>query len=176
MAKKIDRKRRVSGVLKSREDVDISLGEYARLVIERDSVAAEMDERIRMIRAEYEHRLTDLSEDAELEFDMIADWAARNPDTFAQRKSVEFTHGVVGFRTGTPKLKPKKGVKWSGVLILLTTLKRFEYIRTKSSADRERIIADREKLGKQGLDEMGVRVVQDESVFVEPKRESVKEE
>jgi len=167
------RAKRPTGVLKTREAVEASLGEYARLVIERDALAAEMDERLRQIRVEYEDRLADLSADADVEFDMVADWAARNPEPFGVRKSMVLTHGTIGYRTGMPKLKTKKGLTWSSVLLLLTQLKRFEYIRTKTEPDKDKLLADRQKLGKDGLDEMCVRVVQDETFYLEPKREEV---
>jgi phage host-nuclease inhibitor protein Gam len=166
------RQKRPTGVLKTREDLERCLGEYSRLTIERDALAAEMDERIRQVRASYEERLSDLVADTETEFEMAADWAARNPEAFGARKSLDLTHGTLGYRTGMPQLKTRKGVTWSSVLMLLTTLRRTDWIRTKCEPDREKLLADRERLGPEWLAEIGVEVRQDETFFVEPKRDA----
>jgi phage host-nuclease inhibitor protein Gam len=160
------------GLVETREQLEQCVGELARLTIERDSLTVEMDERIRQIRAEYEQRIADLSADIETEFDMAQDWAERNKAEFLQRKSLDLVHGTVGFRTGTPKLKTMRGVKWDTVLMRMTQLRMSSYVRTKVEPDKEKLIADREKLdGK--LAEIGCQVVQDETFFVEPKRESM---
>ena len=46
------------------------------------------------------------------------------------------------------------------------------YVRIKEEIDKDRLLADRETLGKDKMASMGVEVVQDESFFVDPKRET----
>lgn len=167
------RMKRTTGVLKSREDAERCLGEYARLTIERDAIAAEMDERIRAIRAEYEGRLSDLTQDAEVEFDLLADWAARNPAEFGERKSLELTHGTIGFRTGTPKLKTLRGFTWDRVMERLVVAEMQRYLRQRTEPAKDLLIADRELLGDESLKAVGLQVVQDETFFLEAKREEV---
>lgn len=171
--RKTRRAKRPSGVLQTRDDAEKSLGEFARLSIERDALAAEMDERIRQVRAEYEERLGDLAADAETEFDLLADWAARNPAEFGGKKSLELTHGTLGFRTGTPRAKTVKGYTWDRVLERLCLKKMQRYIREKVEVAKDLLIADREVLGEQELAAVGVAIVQDEAFFVDPKREEV---
>ena len=71
------------------------------------------------------------------------------------------------------KAPARRGITWSSVLLLLTQLKRWDYIRAKTEPDKEKLLADREKLGDEGLAELGVAVVQDETFFLEVKRETV---
>ena len=167
------RTKRLTGILKTRDDVESCLGEYARLAIERDALAAEMEEQIRVVRARYEERLADLVTDLQTEFDLAADWAARNPEQFEARKSLDLTHGTLGFRTGMPRLKPRRGATWQQVLMMLAQLRKLDYIRTKAEPDKEKLLADRDRLGPDGLAEVGLEVVQDETFYVEPKREVV---
>ena len=80
-------------------------------------------------------------------------------------------HGVIGFRTGTPKLKTLKGFTWASALQLV---KEFlpDYVRQTWDIAKDKLLADRdteamfEKMAK-----CGIQVVQDETFYVEPKKE-----
>ena len=79
----------------------------------------------------------------------------------------------MGFRTGTPALKTLKGFTWESVKNLL---KEFlpGYVRTKEEADKEKLLADREKEEVAALfPKVGVKVTQDEAFFVELKKEDL---
>lgn len=104
-------------------------------------------------------------------------------ELFAKRKSLEMTHGVIGFRTGQPKCKTARGTTWADALELVKD-RLPNYIRTKEEVDKDRLLADRnlpcrrddepEEAARPLLHEMalcGILVVQEESFFVEPKRE-----
>ena len=92
-------------------------------------------------------------------------------------------HGVIGFRTGTPKLKTLKGFTWASALQLT---KEFlpGYVRLTEELAKDKMLADREAMvttdedplgaGKSMIEMMakcGIQVVQDETFYVEPKRE-----
>lgn len=71
-------------------------------------------------------------------------FATENRDElFSKKKSMETAHGVLGFRTGTPKLKTRKGFTWAAVLELL---KEFNpaYVRTSEEVAKDKLLADRE--------------------------------
>ena len=92
-------------------------------------------------------------------------------ELFTKRKSLETTHGTIGFRTGTPKLKTLKGFTWNAVVNML---KEFlpGYVRTSEEANKEKLLADRESEEVVALfPKVGITVVQDETFFVEPKKE-----
>ena len=99
-------------------------------------------------------------------------WAEANPQEFTQRKSVEFAAGLVGFRTGTPKLKPLRKATWDAILEAMRGIKRLAgYIRTKEEINKEQIIADYAQgvLIAGDLEIGGMKVVQEESFYIEPK-------
>ena len=84
---------------------------------------------------------------------------------------MEFTHGVLGFRTGTPKLKTRKGFIWGSITNLL---KEFlpSYIRTSEEPAKDRLLADRDAPEVSSLfEKCGILIDQDETFFVEPKKE-----
>jgi phage host-nuclease inhibitor protein Gam len=167
---KTARIKKTTPALKSRLDMERCVGELARLQIERDGLCVEMDERIIAIRAEYEARLNDLGLDIASEMTMAREWAEANPAEFGDLKSIEFTHGTAGWRTGMPKLKTLAKWTWDRVLEKLAALRMQDYIRTKQEVDKEKLLADREALAEK-LPLLGVQVVQDEAFFVQPKRE-----
>ena len=91
---------------------------------------------------------------------------------FSKKKSLESAHGVIGFRTGNPKLKNLKGYTWASVTNLA---KEFlpEYIRITEELAKDKLLADREVPEVAELfPKIGVTVVQEESFYVEPKKES----
>jgi len=86
---------------------------------------------------------------------------------------MDLTHGIIGFRTGTPKLATRKGYTWGAIL---TLVKEFlpSYIRTSEEVAKDRILADRDSEDVAVLlPKVGIEVKQDETFYVEPKKELV---
>lgn len=108
---------------------------------------------------------------------VIQNWAEAHPEEFGPgRKSIDFTSGTIGFRTGTPKLKTILKVKWDQVLETLRGLTwGGAYIRVKEEINKEQIIADvtARVLPEADLRKAGAQVVQEETFFVEPKLATV---
>ena len=84
---------------------------------------------------------------------------------------MESVHGVIGFRTGTPKLKTLKGFTWGAVTNLL---KEFlpAYVRVTEEPAKDKLLADRDNEEVSGMfTRVGIAVAQDETFYVEPKKE-----
>ena len=113
-------------------------------------------------------------------FDVLRSFATEHrDDLFSKKKSLEMAHGVIGFRTGTPKLKTLKGFTWAKALVLVKEYLR-GYIRTSEEVAKDKLLADRELVvtvdGKEvpmreEMARCGIEVAQDETFYVEPKRE-----
>ena len=101
-------------------------------------------------------------------------WAEANPTEFGKKKSIDFAAGTLGFRTGTPKLKLLARWTWDKVLEAIEA-RAFNFIRTTPEVDKEAIITffntstDKAEVEAKVLAPIGVKVVQDESFYVEPK-------
>jgi phage host-nuclease inhibitor protein Gam len=154
--------------IQTREEMERLVGQLCALTIQSDERRAEMDRRIMEIRAEYEAQLAVADQELQQLMALARDWAESHPEEFAGRKSIDMTHGTVGFRTGQPTLRTVSGWTWSRVLEGLGPL----YIRVKQEPNKEAILADRDILGPVGLRQLGLRVDQPEAFFVEPKRET----
>ena len=146
--------------------------EIAGAVVLRDSYTAEMERHIQDVRARYETRLLECALLIEQKLPALQAWAEASPELFKDKKSLDMVHATIGFRTGTPKCKPLRGWTWEKVRSYLLEYA-IGYTRTTVEIDKEALISDREKLGRSGLADHGVQVTQDETFYVEPKREGV---
>ncbi len=172
MAKTREKKTVYTGI--TSEQMEQAFADYAKADARQQKITAEMDIQMAKIREKWQDELTKLAETKETSFDILQAYATEHRDElFTKRKSLETTHGTMGFRTGTPALKTLKGFTWESVKNLL---KEFlpDYVRTKEEADKEKLLADREKEKVAALfPKVGVKVTQDEAFFVELKKEDL---
>lgn len=170
MAKTREKKTVYSGI--TSEQMEQAFADYAKADARQQKITAEMDIQMAKIREKWQDELAKLAETKDNAFDVMQAYAMENRDElFSKRKSLETTHGTMGFRTGTPKLKTLKGFTWGAVVNLL---KEFlpGYVRTSEEANKEKLLADRESEEVVALfPKVGITVVQDETFFVEPKKE-----
>lgn len=154
------------------EQMEQAFGDYALADAQAQGITAEMDKEITKIRERNAEQLAQLQATKDKAFEMMQTYATENRDTlFSPKKSIETVHGVLGFRTGTPKLKTLKGYTWNAVLHLLDKLKP-DYVRTKKEVAKDKLLADRDKAEMPALfTELGIMVDQDETFYVEPKKE-----
>ena len=154
----------VSGI--SREQAEQAFADFAAADAKVQNLTSKMDLEMTRIREKYADQLAELSATKEKNFDIMQAYAVENKEElFSRKKSLESAHGVFGFRTGTPKLKNLKGFTWAAVTNLCKELLP-QYIRTRLLADRENpdVVSYFPKIG--------VQVVQEETFYVEPKKES----
>ncbi len=146
--------------------------EIAGLKLDEKLLLAGMDRELRATRDRYESRLLALEQLLAEKTGSARAWAKANPAAFGRRRSIDFGHGIAGFRTGPPQLTAIARCKWARVLC---SLHRFDwgapYIRVKEEINKEQIIADvvAGKLAEGDLRQAGARVMREESFFVEPK-------
>jgi len=155
------------------EQMETAFGEYAVADAKVAKINATIDVQMTAIRKKYADEIGRLNETKEKAFAVLQTFALENKDTlFAKKKSMESVHGTIGFRTGTPKLKTLKGFTWGAVTNLL---KEFlpAYVRTTEEPAKDKLLADREEEEVAALfPKVGIAVAQDETFYVEPKKES----
>ena len=168
----------ISGV--SRETAEEAFGVYAKAVAESEKIKADIELKCAQLREKWSGRLSELEQTKGEAFDVLHSYAvAHQQELFTKKKSLDMTHGVIGFRTGTPKLKTLKGFTWASALQLV---KEFlpGYIRQTEEVAKDKLLADRdteqEVDGKmvsmcERMMRCGIGVVQEEAFYVEPKSE-----
>ncbi len=166
------RKKKVilSGI--TRDEMEEAFSAYAAADAQQRSLTAEMDGKLVEIRESYADRLADLEAEKKAAFEKMQVFATENREVlFTKRKSMETTHGILGFRTGNPKLKARKGMTWAGILELLK-IKGKNYVRMVEEVAKDKLLAERDLDDcKIIMDACCIDVVQDETFFVEPKSE-----
>jgi phage host-nuclease inhibitor protein Gam len=172
--KKNNRIKHIAPVIKTRVEAEETLGEIRRLTIERNFLNADREAQIKAIDDRFAPELSELNQELESATEHLRIWSEANPSEYGKLKSLELPHGTMGWRTGTPSLKTLTGWTWDRVLEKLKELKALaHYIRTKEEVDKQAIIGDRDGIGQEMLRTIGVKVVQSESFFVEPKLDEV---
>jgi phage host-nuclease inhibitor protein Gam len=164
--------KKTATTITTRDELERVMGQLAQHTIARSIYADTMDKRLTEVRAQFEERLGELDETIESLFADLNAWAVLHPDEFAAKKSLDLTHGVLGFRTTPPALKPAKGVKWDHVLDMLKCRGLQDYVRQTEEVNKELLLQDRETLGAEKLARLGLEVRQDEKFYAEPKIEA----
>lgn len=149
------------------------LSKYAIAEAKIRKINAEIDIKLGKIREGYAAQLSSLTEEKDSSFDFLHAFAMQNKADFAKKRSMDFAHGQLGFRTGTPKLKTVKGFTWAAVLNLVK-IKLPDYIRTTEEVNKEKFLVDRELDGMADtMKDVGMFVDQEETFFVQPKIEEL---
>ena len=136
-------------------------------------IEANMEAEIQQVRENYQLRIADHKKVIVECFDSIQRYAEdKKEEEFSRRKSQDWTHGVIGFRIGTPRVKFDRGFA-KKALELVRELG-LPFTRTKEELDKDKIISSREDhevMGK--LKKCGINVIQDEAFFIEVKEEGI---
>ncbi len=164
MAKRI-RKRIV--VAPSKEEV----GEVMRSFAEASSKIKELEalEELQLleVRKTYHKKAETLLEQKQKAMEKLEAFGIHNKDElFRKKRSMDLQHGVIGFRTGTPKVSKPRSITWNKVIETLNETGS-DFLRTRVEVDKDKIIASRDdKDLMQELSQMGVSVVQEETFFI----------
>lgn len=154
-------------------ELEQKLSEYANLQNTLRQIEGELNQKITNLRDKYQDKVETLKAQSDDIFTVIQVWAERNRALFEKKRSKELHHGKIGFRTGTPKAKTKKGFTWASVLELAREFAP-AFVRTKDEVDKESLIAKREEAEVAAiLPRLGVEIVQDESFFIDLKEEEI---
>ena len=164
------RKTLIQGI--SQEQANDAFATYAKADAQIQKINAEIDLQCARIREKQADRLSELDKEREQAFDVLQAFAIENQaELFAKKKSLDMSHGTIGFRTGTPKLKTLKGFTWAAALQLVKDYLP-SFIRTSEEIAKDKLLAERDTEGM--FDKMakcGITVAQDETFYVEPKKE-----
>ncbi|MBQ7210521.1 MAG: host-nuclease inhibitor Gam family protein [Paludibacteraceae bacterium] len=156
----------------SQEQANEAFASYAKADAQIQKINAEIELQCARIREKQADRLSQLDAEREQAFDVLQAFAVENQaELFAKKKSLDMAHGTIGFRTGTPKLKTLKGFTWASVLQMVREFLP-GYVRTSEEVAKDKLLADRDEDGMfDKMSKCGITVAQDETFYVEPKKE-----
>ncbi|MBR1922159.1 MAG: host-nuclease inhibitor Gam family protein [Paludibacteraceae bacterium] len=156
----------------SQEQANDAFATYAKADAQIQKINAEIELQCAKIREKQADRLSQLDAEREQAFDTLQAYAVENQaELFSKKKSLDMAHGTIGFRTGTPKLKTLKGFTWASVLQMVREFLP-GYVRTSEEVAKDKLLADRDEEGMYDkMAKCGITVAQDETFYVEPKKE-----
>jgi len=160
----------VAPVIATRAQAETLAGELRELAIDARKLQLEAESAKKAIDTEIGPPLEKLRAIQAEKLELLEGWAEANPSEFGAKKSLQFVHGLLGWRTGMPKLKLLPSWTWERVLSCLQSLNLSRYIRVSEEVNRQAIIDERDTVGPT-LHTFGVKIVQDEPFFFEPKIE-----
>lgn len=155
----------------SRADAERIVRDIAVLTLEQRDRKNDIDAAILAAKERHSARLAEIAAEVKDKAALVQTYAEANPEDFGKLKSLRFEVGTIGFRTGTPKLKTLSGWTFDRVLAKLKeVLWGAAFIRIHEEVDKEELISGfgQGMLTADELREIGTRVVQDETFFVEP--------
>lgn len=155
----------------SEADYQDQLATYAKSEAEIRKINAEIDLAAQKLREKYADKLNTLQTSKEESFEVVMQYAEENQDLFAKKRSCETPYGVIGYRLGTPKLNPRRGFKWAGVLDLIKD-NMPKFVKVKEDINKEAILADKD-LTDNDLRTIGVEIVQEDTFYIDLKTEGV---
>ncbi|HPN37203.1 MAG TPA: host-nuclease inhibitor Gam family protein [Melioribacteraceae bacterium] len=163
-------------MIKTYEELELQLKEYAVNYAALVKKEAEMNEKLNKIKQDYEEKTKELRYTTETIQGEINAFCTKNKSDFDKVRSKEFQFGTVGFRVNPPKvtlLNRKYNLKT--VLELVKRLYKKAYVRVKEDLDKEAILADYagKKLDDGKLAGVGLKVDQDEQFYIDAKYEEL---
>jgi len=168
-----NRIRVTSTAIKTRAEADSVLGDIRNLTIQRNQILLKKEKEVAAIEERYKDDLDTIGKDLEVKSELLSGWATNNPSEFGTLKSLELTHGKIGWRTGMPKLIKTAKEKWDDMVDRVRQNLGDRFIRISSEVDKAAIIRahGEEPFDPAQLRLAGLKVAQEESFFVEPKIE-----
>lgn len=163
--------------LSSRIEFERCVDDLARTTVALRKLEARRDDKLQQVRAEWEPSVREASARTESLTLLVEKYAEEHREELlpGKLKSAETSLAVFGFRLGNPTLKLlNRRCSWEGVVAALKLLGLAQFVRTVEEADKDGIKGA--NLPKDQLDQLGVKIDQVETFYVEPKEQPTAQE
>lgn len=161
------------------DECDGAILKMADCTQEITKAEAEMNEKIQIVRDEYDRKTNVTRTMLEGLRGEIERFSIANKDQFEKTRSKDMIHGTVGFRSTPPKTALlNRKYKWETVLELLQKFPwASNFIRTKEEVDKDQILASysAKEINDENLAAVGLKIDQDEKFYVDIKWEALAE-
>jgi phage host-nuclease inhibitor protein Gam len=160
---------KATATIDTRNQFESTVDEICKLQLDREQLVTLRDRLLAEIQEEHNPQIEAIGQQISAKLLLCEKFATVHRDSlFGKFKSAASSLGLFGFRTGNPKLVLlNRKWKWDDVLQALKTLGKDSLIRRKEECDKDAL----KKLEDSELAAIGLRIDQDETFFIEPKRE-----
>ncbi len=148
-----------------------AMARYAQAGLRGLEINKAIEAEIADIRERYEHELQCAAHSRNTTFETVRTYCANNKKAlFGKRRSMGTPFGIVGFRLGSPRLQPPKGVSWAHILEQLKELLP-GYVRTVEEPAKDLLLTDRNKEPVAGaLMQLGIEITQEDQFYINDKQ------
>lgn len=153
--------------LPNREAAERVAGHVTLNILKERALQVRMDKQLAEVKQDYEKEFARLAKERAPMVEQLRAWADANKPAFEGKRSLDMLHAVIGWRTGQHQPKTLKGWTWPKVVAACKKLRHANWVRVKEEPNKERMVEDRAL--SMALAEVGVRIIQDETFFVDPK-------
>lgn len=157
--------------IRSREEFDRILENIVTMQLAKERIEQRRDAQLFAVRMASDYEINDLAEKMGMAVLRAEKYASAHRDELlpGKKKTAETAVTFFGFRTGNPTLVLlNRKWTWKAVLEKLKGSGRSDLIITKEDPNKDAMKAG---LDDAGLAEFGTRIKQDETFFIDPKRD-----
>ena len=149
---------------------EATVDDICRLQLDHEQLTTLRDRLLMEIREEHDPEIERIGKEIKEKLVLCEKFAISHRNTiFGRLKSAAASLGHYGFRIGNPTLKLlNRKWKWADVVATLQATKREELLRTKIEANKDAL----KRLPPEELATIGLRIDQDETFYIEPKRDN----
>ncbi len=132
-----------------------------------------LEEELAAVRARHQPAINQLTQHLAEARARTQAWAEDYRPHFQERRSLTVAGARIGFRKRPPRLERRNGKQdWERIAAKLEKLSwASRYVRRpepKPEVDKQALLADRTQLPTKQLTQLGLRIVQDETFYIEP--------
>lgn len=184
MPKKTTTIRVLKPVLKSRVEVERIVNETVAAQIERESLVALRDEKLRAITEKHGPAIDSLGTTLETNLTLLEQWAEASPAEFGDQRSLIIHGHRLGFRLGNPTVAARGKLTFKAIVKMIAEKGgdlAAKFLRVKTDLDKEAVLSTGRLLESTDeavretaaieLDELGCEIVQTQTFYLEPNRE-----
>jgi phage host-nuclease inhibitor protein Gam len=168
------RRKKVQVIAPDKSELPAIMKSYKDAESELKKIQAEKELKIAKIREQYTDREMQYDTVLSICTDKLEAYAVANRESeFSKKKSMELSHGSIGFRVGQWKVSQRLGFKVAQSLALLRD-KAYRFVRQKEEIDKEAIINEREREEVMAIvRECGLELTQEETFYIKTKEETL---
>lgn len=175
MSKKTTRLKLNGPNIRMKSDAEAAMSTLRELQLELTQINLDRENAIKEIDEKYQKESIVLQARMDGIVRSLGNWAEDNRPEFGKSKSLELTHGTIGWHINPPSVKQLSGWKVDETIAVMqeSALLSAKYLRMTPELNKSALLNDRETILPETLRACGLRIVQDEPFYAQPKIEDV---
>ena len=175
MSKKSSRLKLNGPNIRAKSDAEFAMSSLRDMQLELTQINLDRENAIKAIDEQYQNKANMLQAQMDGIVRSLGQWAEDNRPEFGKAKSMELTHGTIGWHINPPSVKQLSGWKVDDTIAAMqeSAILSAKYLRMTPELNKSAILNDRETILPETLRACGLRIVQEEPFYAQPKIEDV---